>query len=162
MSSKRFRLLSSSGLPVVTAVPNLRYVRLTWSSNPQYVDGRNDYAQFAEACFTAFGDRVKHWITFNEPQTFTVLGYGNGIHAPGRCSDRSKCTAGNTATEPYLAAHNVLLAHAAAVDVYKRKFKAMQGGAVGISLDCEWGEPETNSAADVEAAERHVLFQLGW
>nr|PNR45839.1 hypothetical protein PHYPA_015610 [Physcomitrium patens] len=122
----------------------------------------NDYAQFAEACFTAFGDRVKHWITFNEPQTFTVLGYGNGIHAPGRCSDRSKCTAGNTATEPYLAAHNVLLAHAAAVDVYKRKFKAMQGGAVGISLDCEWGEPETNSAADVEAAERHVLFQLGW
>jgi beta-glucosidase len=123
---------------------------------------RDDYAQYAETCFAAFGDRVKHWITFNEPKSFTVLGYGNGIHAPGRCSDRSMCPAGNSATEPYIAAHNVLLAHAAAVDVYKMKFKAAQGGVVGISVDAEWAEPLSDSAADKEAAERHLLFQLGW
>ncbi|KAG0583249.1 hypothetical protein M758_3G122500 [Ceratodon purpureus] len=122
----------------------------------------NDYAQYAETCFAAFGDRVKHWITFNEPKSFTVLGYGNGIHAPGRCSDRNICPAGNSATEPYIAAHNVLLAHAAAVDVYKKKFKAVQGGVVGISVDAEWAEPLNDSAADKEAAERHLLFQLGW
>jgi beta-glucosidase/6-phospho-beta-glucosidase/beta-galactosidase len=32
----------------------------------------------------AFGDRVKFWLTFNEPLTFVQLGYGAGMHAPGR------------------------------------------------------------------------------
>lgn len=85
-----------------------------------------------------------------------------GIHAPGRCTDRNSCPAGNAATEPYLAAHNVLLAHAAAVDVYRKKFNATQGGVVGITVDAEWAEPMTSSAADKEAAEQHLLFQLGW
>ncbi|XP_024372566.1 beta-glucosidase 42 isoform X3 [Physcomitrium patens] len=122
----------------------------------------NDFTQYAEACFTAFGDRVKHWITFNEPKSFTVLGFGNGIHAPGRCSDRTLCPAGNTSTEPYITAHHVLLAHAAAADVYRKKFKDTQGGMIGISVDSEWSEPLTSSVEDKEAAERHTLFQLGW
>lgn len=37
-----------------------------------------------------------------------------------------------------------------------------QGGTLGMALDCEWGEPLTSSGADKEAAERHVLFQMGW
>lgn len=68
---------------------------------------------------------MKHWITFNEPQQFSVLGFGLGIHAPGRCSTRSMCAEGNSATEPYIVAHHVLLAHAAAVDIYRRKFKVL-------------------------------------
>lgn len=129
-----------------------------------WIDRRvvNDFALYAETCFAAFGDRVKHWMTFNEPQQFSNLGYGIGLHAPGRCSDRMKCPEGNSATEPYLAGHNALLAHAVAVDIYRKKFKATQGGMVGIAVDCEWGEPMTDSPADKEAAERHVLFQLGW
>ena len=47
----------------------------------------NNYADF---CFAAFGDRVKHWITFNEPLTYTLLGYGAGVFPPGRCSTE-KC-----------------------------------------------------------------------
>lgn len=43
--------------------------------------------------------------------------------APGRCSDRSRCPGGNSATEPYLVSHNVLKAHAAAVEVYRQEFK---------------------------------------
>lgn len=78
---------------------------------------------YAEACFAAFGDRVKNWITFNEPQQFAVLGYGMGVHAPGSCSNRAKCPDGNSAKDPYIVAHHVLLAHAAAVDIYKKKFK---------------------------------------
>lgn len=44
-----------------------------------------DFAAYADACFAAFGDRVKYWLTFNEPLTFCPLGYGEGTHAPGRC-----------------------------------------------------------------------------
>ncbi|KAL0294197.1 UNVERIFIED_CONTAM: Beta-glucosidase 40 [Sesamum calycinum] len=47
---------------------------------------RRDFATYAETCFKAFGDRVKYWITFNEPHTFAVQGYDVGLQAPGRCS----------------------------------------------------------------------------
>src|SRR6202790_564561 len=41
------------------------------------------FSDYAEVCAKAFGDRVKHWMAFNEPWIFTVLGYMFGIHAPG-------------------------------------------------------------------------------
>lgn len=120
------------------------------------------FASYADACFAAFGDRVKHWMTLNEPLRFSLFGYGLGIHAPGRSSDRSRSLEGESSREPYVTAHNALLAHAAAVDVYNRKFRAQQGGEIGIALDSEWGEPLTSSQEDKEAAQRHLEFQLGW
>ena len=80
---------------------------------------------YAETCFQLFGDRVKHWITFNEPDSFTVQGYDIGLHAPGRCSIilHLFCKAGNSATEPYIVARNVLLSHATAADIYRKKYK---------------------------------------
>lgn len=65
-------------------------------------------------------------MTFNEVQQFTCLGYGVGIHAPGRCSDRKRSAEGDSTTEPYLAAHHALLAHATVFDLYKRKFKVWE------------------------------------
>lgn len=41
-------------------------------------------------------------------------------------------------------------------------FQAEQGGQVGITLDCEWGEPMSNSVEDQAAAQRRVESQLGW
>ena len=70
------------------------------------IDKFNAYADF---CFKTFGDRIKHWITFNEPWTHSWNGYGTGSNAPGRCStERCKVTGGggNASTEPYIAAHN--------------------------------------------------------
>jgi len=122
----------------------------------------DDFALYANAVFGEFGDRVKKWITFNEPLSFTWLGYGTGLHAPGRCSNRTICAAGNTSTEPYIAAHNVLLAHSAAVNLYKKGFQPTQGGIIGITLNCDWAEPYSSSQADVSAAERHLEFQLSW
>eukprot|EP00246_Nothoceros_aenigmaticus_P010636 TRINITY_DN2732_c0_g2_i1.p1 TRINITY_DN2732_c0_g2~~TRINITY_DN2732_c0_g2_i1.p1 ORF type:complete len:560 (-),score=70.47 TRINITY_DN2732_c0_g2_i1:786-2465(-) len=148
------------------------YVTLYHWDLPQYLHdsvegwlGRDivDYwAAYAEACFEAFGDRVKNWITFNEPVQFTVGGYGTGAHPPGRTSDRKLSPVGDSATEPYIAGHNVLRSHAIAVDIYRRKFQSKQGGVIGITCDAEWAEPMTNSSADKAAAETHVLFQLGW
>lgn len=85
----------------------------------------NDFATYAETCFQKFGDRVKHWITFNEPHTFTIQGYDVGLQAPGRCSILLHlfCRAGNSATEPYIVAHNALLTHAKVADIYRKKYK---------------------------------------
>jgi hypothetical protein len=41
------------------------------------------FAKYAELCFERFGDRVKWWLTLNEPWCSAVLGYQAGIHAPG-------------------------------------------------------------------------------
>ena len=57
-----------------------------------------DFEKYAEACFRAFGDRVKYWTTFNEPWTFTTLGYEIGIHAPGRTITSSWLRAGFSCT----------------------------------------------------------------
>ncbi|MCS7058152.1 MAG: GH1 family beta-glucosidase [Meiothermus sp.] len=42
------------------------------------------FAEYAAVCARAFGDRVRHWMVLNEPAVFTVLGYLQGRHAPGR------------------------------------------------------------------------------
>ncbi|CAN6485728.1 unnamed protein product [Victoria cruziana] len=120
------------------------------------------FASYAETCFSAFGDRVKYWITLNEPLQTSINGYSTGIFAPGRCSDRKWSSEGDSSTEPYLVAHNQLLAHAKAVDVYRKKFKGTQGGFIGISVDCEWAEPLTDDLSDKAAAQRRMDFQLGW
>lgn len=122
-----------------------------------------DYAKFAEFCFKTFGDRVKYWMTFNEPRVVAALGYDNGIFAPGRCSAPfGNCTAGNSATEPYIVAHNLLLSHATAVKIYREKYQPMQKGKIGILLDFVWYEPLTNSSEDQGAAQRSRDFHIGW
>jgi len=85
----------------------------------------DNYADFA---FAAFGDRVKYWITLNEPWTYSILGYASGgVNAPGRCSNSSKCDinggGGNSSTEPYIVAHNLILSHAKAVQTYRTKYQ---------------------------------------
>lgn len=61
------------------------------------------------------------WITFNEPYVYSVSGYDSGSKAMGRCSKwvNSLCVAGDSSTEPYLVSHNLLLAHAAAVEEFR-------------------------------------------
>lgn len=49
------------------------------------------YVNYAETLFRAYGDRVKDWITFNEPFVFTDFGYVTGSFPPGISGDyRSK------------------------------------------------------------------------
>ncbi|RWW17681.1 hypothetical protein GW17_00018378 [Ensete ventricosum] len=111
-----------------------------------------------------FGDRVKYWITINEPNVDPILGHDFGIFAPGRCSYPFglNCTEGNSSTEPYIAAHNLLLSHASAASLYKEKYQVKQGGYIGITLLALWYEPFTDLAEDVAAAKRAMDFQVGW
>ncbi|KAJ0113494.1 hypothetical protein Patl1_02235 [Pistacia atlantica] len=122
-----------------------------------------DYADYADFCFKTFGDRVKNWFTFNEPRIIAALGFDNGLNPPSRCSKEvGNCTAGDSGTEPYIAAHNMILAHAAAVERYREKYQKEQGGRIGILLDFVWYEPLTRSKADNYAAQRARDFHIGW
>jgi beta-glucosidase len=123
----------------------------------------DDYGIFAEVCFQTFGDRVKYWSTVNEPWTFSVYGYDLGLHAPGRCSPAfGNCTAGNSATEPYIVAHNLLLAHSAGVKIYRTKYQGKQKGFIGIALAMNWIVPFSKSLADQRATQRAIDFRIGW
>uniref|UniRef100_H2YY88 beta-glucosidase n=1 Tax=Ciona savignyi TaxID=51511 RepID=H2YY88_CIOSA len=108
--------------------------------NETVVDRFNEYADF---CFKTFGNRVKFWITFNEPYVITWLG------SPGEA--------------PYQAAHNIIKAHAKAYRTYKKFYKGKQGGRIGMTMSTEWAEPkDPNNPSDVEAADRVIQSILGW
>lgn len=113
-----------------------------------------DFENYAVACFSAFGDRVSNWITFNEPWCSAVLGYANAEMAPGRDHEPER--------EPYLVAHHIILAHARAVRRYRAEFKERQKGQIGITLNMDWKEPLTESVSDSEAQGRSLDWQLGW
>ncbi|PQQ17364.1 hypothetical protein Pyn_06696 [Prunus yedoensis var. nudiflora] len=126
---------------------------------------RNDFNDYSELCIKFFGDRVKNWITINEPLITAKFGYDIGVDPPAKCSVQTAypCSVGgNSATEPYIVAHNILLAHAAAVKLYRDKFQRKQGGQIGISLVGQYVEPYSDSAEDKAAANRILDFELGW
>ncbi len=79
------------------------------------------FVKYANTCYRAFGDRVKHWITFNEAVVFCDLGYLKGAHPPGIEGDVKKY---------FQATHNVFTAHARAVEDYKN---LRQFGEIGIT-----------------------------
>ncbi|PQP96088.1 hypothetical protein Pyn_19446 [Prunus yedoensis var. nudiflora] len=124
----------------------------------------NHFRDYAELCYEEFGDRVKYWITLNEPWSYSVGGYAKGDFAPGRCSDWQKlnCTGGDSSTEPYVVAHNQLLAHATAVELYKKKYQASQQGLIGITLLSHWFVPISEAKHHKNAALRALDFMFGW
>jgi hypothetical protein len=74
------------------------------------------FGAFAEICFAAFGDRVKHWATFNEIHHAAFVFPNVGCRAPsGMCGDPQSM--------PYIIAHYMLLSHAKAVGIYRTKFQ---------------------------------------
>ncbi|KAM0855152.1 hypothetical protein ACQ4PT_049954 [Festuca glaucescens] len=85
---------------------------------------REEFDYYADVCFRAFGDRVKFWTTFNEPNVFAKHSYMLGTYPPNHCSAPfGTCNSGNSNREPYVAAHNIIMSHAAAVDNYKRNYQ---------------------------------------
>uniref|UniRef100_A0A0D9W663 Beta-glucosidase n=1 Tax=Leersia perrieri TaxID=77586 RepID=A0A0D9W663_9ORYZ len=140
------------------------FVTLFHWDSPQALEDRNDYKDYAEVCFKEFGDRVKHWITFNEPWTFCSRGYASGRFAPGRCSpwEKGNCSVGDSGREPYTACHHQLLAHVETVRLYKEKYQALQKGKIGITLVSHWFVPYSRTKSNDYAARRALDFMLGW
>ncbi|KAK2995714.1 hypothetical protein RJ640_020180 [Escallonia rubra] len=149
---------------------------------------RKDFLDFANLCFTEFGDRVKYWITFCGPWSLAYTGYGTGTIAPGRGASSSsvetfssRCllppdltfcrpyrtrihhaASGDPGTEPYLVGHHQLLAHAAAVKLYRENYESTQKGKIGIILQQIWPVALTDSEEDRAATQRSIDYMLGW
>ncbi|MED6285828.1 hypothetical protein CHARACLAT_033208 [Characodon lateralis] len=77
-------LLDNTITPVVTLyhwdLPQVLQEKYGGWQNESMVSYFND---FGDLCFERFGNRVKHWITFNNPWSISVEGYETGEHAPG-------------------------------------------------------------------------------
>ncbi|KUJ00545.1 glycoside hydrolase family 1 protein [Vibrio sp. MEBiC08052] len=97
------------------------------------------YANYAETCFRLFGDRVKHWFTFNEPIVPVEGGYLYDFHYPNVLDFRRAATV----------AYHTVLAHAMAVSKY-RELKL--NGQIGIVLNLTPSYPRSQHQADLEAA----------
>ncbi|KAJ7097728.1 glycoside hydrolase [Mycena belliarum] len=111
----------------------------------------DDFRGYAREVFKALGNECSHWVTMNEPRTFCTEGFGpDPGSAPGVKS---------TYKEQYTCMHYALLAHAAAVDEFRRgRYK----GKIGIKIDGGVTLPlDPASAADRAAAERTMDFEVG-
>ncbi|HTO03560.1 MAG TPA: GH1 family beta-glucosidase [Opitutus sp.] len=123
--------------------------------NRDMVEWFGDYAAIVAG---RLGDRVKHWMTFNEPPVILGLGYHEGVFAPGLKLPFSDCLLG---------AHHLLMAHGRAV-------QALRAGCaekVKISIAHTSREriPATESKANIEAARRDyfectqpAMWNLAW
>lgn len=99
------------------------------------------------------------------PFCVSILGHSIGCHAPGRTSDRNQSDVGDSSTEPWIAGHSLLIAHASAVKLYRRKYRTRApngAGKIGISLNGDWCEPWDDSDEHREAAQRAQEFWVAW
>ncbi|WEH35871.1 GH1 family beta-glucosidase [Streptomyces sp. AM 4-1-1] len=100
------------------------------------------FADYAALMADALGDRVGMWTTLNEPWCSAFLGYGSGVHAPGRTD----------ASATLRAAHHLNLAHGRAVGALRDRLPAT--AQTSITLNLHQVRPLTDSPADADAARR--------
>ena len=110
----------------------------------------DDFAHYADIVSVRLGDRVKHWMTLNEPWVFSWSGHYFGEDAPGW---HGNIRAALSAT------HHAYLAHSAAVSAIRAN---VPDAAVGIVLDLNVAQAASDSPADQEAAVRFMGFQNRW
>jgi len=97
------------------------------------------FVEYADLVSRVLGDRVKNWITLNEPWVSAFVGHEEGRHAPG-IKDVHTAVA---------AAHHLLLSHGLAVPIIRENSSDAN---VGITLNLSPHEPASPSISDRKAA----------
>ena len=100
------------------------------------------FVKFAETAFKLFGDRVKHWATFNEPIVVVEGQYLYEFHYP-------KIVDGKKAMQVL---YNLNLASAKVINKYRELGCNKDGGQIGIILNLTPAYPRSNSEEDVYAS----------
>ncbi|WP_152192482.1 GH1 family beta-glucosidase [Georgenia satyanarayanai] len=99
------------------------------------------FAEYAGVVAARLGDRLRTFITLNEPWCSSYLGYGSGVHAPGRTNH----------ADVLAAVHHLNLAHGLATAAIRAE---RPDATVGLTLNLAWVNPATDAPADVAAARR--------
>jgi beta-glucosidase len=107
------------------------------------------FAEYASVIAHKLGDRVKHWITHNEPWVVAWIGYGWGEHAPGIRNEKVAIQV----------SHHLLLSHGLAVEVLR---DISPDSEVGITLNLSPIHPASDSEEDKLAASRQDGFLNRW
>ncbi len=107
------------------------------------------FKQYTEHVVAALGDRVYAYATLNEPFCSAVLGYEEGIHAPGKVGKEFGRKA----------AHHLLLAHGLAMQVLREKSPKTKNG---IVLNFTPGYSLTDTQADIDATARANDYHNYW
>ncbi|WP_028782175.1 GH1 family beta-glucosidase [Thalassobacillus devorans] len=107
------------------------------------------FQSYAETMFQEFGNKVKKWLTINEPWCASFLSNYLGIHAPGKTNLQ-------TAVD---VSHHLLLAHGKAVQSFR---KIIPDGEIGYAPNVGWLEPYSPNQADVDACRRSMMWQKEW
>jgi beta-glucosidase len=104
------------------------------------------FLEYADDVYSALGDRVRHWTTFNEPFCSSLLGYGAGVHAPGRQEPAAAVAA----------VHHQHLAHGLAVNALRSRGAEQ----LGITLNLSNSVPrDSQDPVDLDAARRFDSLQ---
>jgi len=107
------------------------------------------FADYADVVSRALGDRVRRWITHNEPWSSAFHGHWDGQHAPGMRNWRIALQA----------CHHILLSHGLASSALRANQPAAQ---IGISLGLHPLRPASSSAEDLAALQRHDGLRNRW
>ncbi|PTT78929.1 beta-glucosidase, partial [Pelomonas sp. HMWF004] len=107
------------------------------------------FLEYTDVVTRRLGDRVKHWITHNEPWCSCMMSYWEGVHAPG----------GRSLPDALQACHHVLLSHGQAVPLIRRN---VPGAQVGITLSLHPIKAASASAEDAAAVQRHDGLRNRW
>ncbi|XP_071053253.1 myrosinase 1-like [Onthophagus taurus] len=110
------------------------------------------FVEYARLVFEIFGNRVKYWITFNDPLTFCLRSYTDANFPP---------VGTNSKISIYLCSYVVLKSHAAVYRLYENSFKYSQNGLMSINLGTPWFVAETTNEYNVKFAKMLMEFTLG-
>ncbi|HEV8516802.1 MAG TPA: GH1 family beta-glucosidase [Candidatus Limnocylindrales bacterium] len=142
-------LLARGIAPVATLyhwdLPQALQDRGGWPSR----DTVGRYVDYAAIVYRALGDRVRLWVTHNEPWVAAFLGHEIGIHAPG-LTDRSAALR---------AGHHLLLSHGRTLEAYRAEGLSAP---IGITLNLWPVEPASDRDEDVEATRTADGYNIRW
>ncbi|WP_329554953.1 GH1 family beta-glucosidase [Streptomyces sp. NBC_00696] len=128
----------------VRPVPTLFHWDLPVTQDWLRRDTASRFAEYVAVVAERLGDRVKKWITLNEPAEHTLLGHALGAHAPGK----------TLLFDALPVAHHQLLAHGLAV----RALRAAGATDIGIANSHGPTWPASQEPEDIEAADFYDLL----
>ncbi|XP_071052266.1 myrosinase 1-like isoform X2 [Onthophagus taurus] len=112
------------------------------------------FEEYANLLFSIYGNRVRDWITFDDPGKFCFdpyfdqASFADGLKEEGNVG--------------YLCAHAILKSHARVYRLYNFNYRERQHGRVGISFGSAWNEPGIRGEADKDLSELAMELELGW